>query len=95
MSDLNEFKQCYALSAKLMEELTKEQLAQVTRMLALHLAEYQPRFGDIARSDLLGLLGATKISEEHTKLLRDAMLMLVGYLGLMLADDEDENSTMH
>jgi len=95
MSDFDEFKQYYSLSATLMEELTKEQLAVVARMLALHLADYQARFGEIPRSDLLGLLGATEISEENARLLRDAMLTLVGYLGLMFDEDEDEDGTMH
>jgi hypothetical protein len=95
MSDFDEFKQYYSLSSKLIDELTKEQLCQVARMLALHLADYQARFGDMPRSDLLRLLGAAEINEEQAKLLRDGMLTLVGYLGLMFDDDEDEDNTVH
>ena len=68
--------------------MSKEQLAEVARMLALHVADYQARFGDIPRSDLLGLLGVTEISEEQAKLLRDGMQALVGYLAWILDDDQ-------
>src|SRR4051812_26862314 len=89
MSNLDEFKQYYSLSSKLMEELTKEQLAEVARILALGVADYQARFGDIPRADLLKLLRATEISEEQVKLLCDGMLTLIGYLALILDDDQE------
>ena len=60
--------------------MTKEQLAEVARMLALHVADYQSRFGEIPRSDLLQLLGVTEINEDQAKLLRDGMQTLTGYL---------------
>ena len=64
MTKLDEFKQYYSLSSNLIDELTKEQLAEVMRMLALHVADYQTRFGNIPRANLLKLLGTTEISEE-------------------------------
>ena len=47
MSDFDEFKAYYALAGELIEELSKEQLAECARLLALHVADYQRRFGDI------------------------------------------------
>jgi hypothetical protein len=91
MSIFDEFKQYYSLCSKLLDELTKEQLAEVARMLALHVADYQARFGDTPRSDLLKLLGATEITEEQAKLLRDGMQTLVGYLALVLDDDQADD----
>ena len=88
MPNLDEFKQYYSLSSKLIDELTKDQLSEVARMLALHVADYQARFGEIPRSDLLKLLGVTEISKEQAKLLRDGMQTLVGYLALILDDDQ-------
>jgi hypothetical protein len=41
-----------------------EQLAETPRLLALHLADYRSRFGEIPRPDLLDLLGATEIKDE-------------------------------
>jgi hypothetical protein len=74
------------------EELDKEQVAEVARLLALHVADYQQRFGVSPRSGLLELLGVVEISEEQATLLRNGMEILVGYLGHMREGlgDEDE-----
>ena len=55
------------------------------------MADYQARFGDIPRSDLLKLLGVTEITEEQAKLLRDGMQTLVAYLALVLDDDQADD----
>ena len=39
MSDFEEFKSYYALSVELIEELSKEQLAECARTLTLHVAD--------------------------------------------------------
>jgi hypothetical protein len=49
--------------------------------MAVHLAEYQRRFGEIPRQDLLELAGATDINERQARMLRDGMELRVGYLG--------------
>jgi len=50
-------------------------------MLALYLADYRARFGVVERRDLLELVGATELTDEQTRLLREGMQLLVGYLG--------------
>ena len=90
MSDFAEFKQCYSLADKLVNELTKEQLAEAARMMAVHLADYVQRFGDIPQSDLLSQLGTAKISARQALLLRDGMLILAGYLAAVRNDPEDD-----
>jgi len=90
----DEFKQYYSLSAKLIDEMTKERLAEVARMLALHVADYEARFGGIPRSALLGLLGVSEISQEHAKLLRDGMQTLTAYIALTLDDDQGDDADM-
>jgi hypothetical protein len=61
-------------------------------MLALHLVDYRFRFGDIPRQDVLDLLGATEISDDH---LRDSMELLVGYLATVRAGLKDDDSFIH
>ena len=95
MDTLDQFKQYYSLSAKLIEEMAKEQLADVARMLALHVADYQSRFGEIPRSDLLQRLGVTEINADQAKLLREGMQTLTGYLALLLDADEDGDDVVH
>ena len=54
-SDLDELSQCYALADKLYEMMLPEQIQECLRMLALHLADYRPRFEVVERRDLLDL----------------------------------------
>ena len=90
MSDFAEFKQCYSLADKLIDELTKEQVAESARMMAVHLADYVQRFGEIPQGDLLSRLGTAKISAREALLLRDGMLMLAGYLAAVRNDPDDD-----
>ena len=59
-------------------------------MLAIHLADYRLRFGHIPRRDVFELAGATKLTDEHARLLRDGMQLLVGYLASVQEGWEDE-----
>ena len=64
-------------------------------MLALRIADYQSRFGEIPRSDLLQRLGVTEINANQAKLLREGMQTLTGYLALLLDADEDGDDVVH
>jgi hypothetical protein len=77
----DQFESYAAIADQLIAELSKAQLAECARMLALHLADYRQRFGEIAHTDLLQLADVVKIGDEQAVLLRDGMEMLVGYLG--------------
>jgi hypothetical protein len=52
MTHFDEFKALYSLSGQLVEELDKEQVAEVARLLALHVADYEQRFGKIPATTL-------------------------------------------
>ena len=43
-------------ASKPIDKLTKDQLVEVARMLALHISDHQARFGDMPRADLLNYL---------------------------------------
>ena len=60
MSDFEEFKQYISIADQLFETMTPEQILECLRMLALHLADYRSRFGEIPKQDLLDLAGATE-----------------------------------
>ena len=95
MSDLDEFKSYYALSDRLIEAMSPEQLADCLRMLALHLADYRFRFGDIPRQDVLDLVGATEINDAQARLLRDGMELLVGYLASVREGWKEDDEPVH
>lgn len=85
MADLSEFQQYDKLADALIENSTKEQLAECARLLALKLAHYQGKFGEIPLEDTLALLGATEPNDEQAVQLRDGMEILVGLLGGVLS----------
>ncbi len=85
MADLSDFQQYYKLADILIEQASKEQLAECTRLLALNLAHYQGKFGEIPLEDTLSILDATEPNDEQEVLLRDGMEILVGLLGGVLS----------
>jgi len=85
MTDLTEFQHYYKLADKLIKSATKEQLAESARLLALNLAHYQGKFGEIPLEDTLAILDLTEPNDEQAVLLRDGMEILVGLLGNVLS----------
>jgi hypothetical protein len=85
MADLSEFQQYDKLADALIENSTKEQLAECARLLALNLAHYQGKFGEIPLEHTLALLGATEPNDDQAVLLKDGMEILVGLLGGVLS----------
>jgi len=72
--------------------MSKDDTAKCLRLVAVHLADYQSRFGQIPRQDLVELAGASEVSDEHARLLRDRMELLVGYLAPVREGWEDEDA---
>lgn len=81
MADLTNFQQYYKLADALIERANKEQLAQCARLLALNLAHYQGKFGEMPLEDTLAVLDATEPNDEQAKMLSDGMGIFVGLLG--------------
>jgi hypothetical protein len=76
----DQFESYAAVADQLIAELSKTQLAECARMLALHVADYRHRFGEIPHTDWLRLADTIKIGAEQAALLRDGMEVLVGCL---------------
>lgn len=85
MADLSDFQQYSKLADILIEQASKEQLAECARLLALNLAHYQGKFGEMPLEDTLAILDATEPNDEQAVLLRDGMEILVGVLGGVLS----------
>lgn len=86
MADLSDFQQYYKLADLLIEQASKEQLAECARLIALNLAHYQSKFGvDLPLGDTLATLDAAEPNEEQALLLRAGMEVLVGVLGGVLS----------
>ena len=90
MTNLTEFKQYYTLADRLIEDASKEQLAECARLLALNLAHYQGKFGEVPMDETLAIINATEPNDEQAVLLRDGMEVLVGVLGNVLSGLSEE-----
>src|SRR5262245_28258713 len=95
MGDIDEFKSYCALANQLIDAMSKERIAECLHVMAVHLAEYQRRFGEIPRPDLLELAGATELNDDQARLVRDGMELLVGYLASVRDGLEDEDGPIH
>ena len=90
-SDFDEFQSYCALANQLIDAMSKEQIAECLRVVTVHLAEYQRRFGEIPKPYLLELAGATEVNDDQLRLVRDGMELLVGYLGPVREGWEEED----
>ncbi|MDP3844034.1 MAG: hypothetical protein Q8Q81_15945 [Oxalobacteraceae bacterium] len=81
MTDLSTFDQYNKLADLLIEQATKEQLAECARLLVLNLAHHQSLHGEIPLGETLALPDATAPNAAQSQLLTDGMINLVGMLG--------------
>ena len=95
MNDFDEFKAYFALANKLIKSMRKEQLVDCLRLLAVYVAGYRSKFGEMPRQDLLESLGTTEINDTQARLLRDSMGLLVGHLTSIQAGFGDEDARIH
>lgn len=81
MSDLSTFAQYIKLADQLIEKVSKEDLAECARLLALNVAHYQNKYGELPLEEKLAMIGMTKPNDEQIQMLTDGMEILVGVLG--------------
>lgn len=78
----HEFRAYWKLSEDLIADATKEELAEVARILGMQAAHYARKFGELAIPDMTHLLASTA-DEASVGLLRDGTIALVGILGVV------------
>jgi hypothetical protein len=93
--DFKEFAAYWKVAERIIERSSKEEIANVARILALHAAAYARRFGDLPAQDQLDYFSAragefdaeqllkTPDGERLVGLLKDGMAALVGVLATM------------
>jgi len=71
----------YALAAdELLDKASKDQLADVAKLLALNIGWYHQRYGDLPQDSLLGMVRAGTLDEDGKRLLLHGMQNLVSAL---------------
>ena len=85
MSDLLMFDQYNKLADLLIEQVSKEEIAECARLLAMNVAHYQSKYGELPLEEKLAMIGMTKPNEEQIQLMTDGMEILVGVLGTVVS----------
>ncbi len=75
--DFTKFVAYLGVSDTLIEQATKEEVAEVARVLALHVAHYRARYGDVSIEESLEMLRTETVSDEQAKTLADGFGVLV------------------
>jgi len=89
MSEADDFTVYARLADTLIEEATKDQLADVARLLALNIGYYHEKYGDVPQETLLRMVRAETLDQETQRLLLHAMQNLVSALGEIIGVSED------
>lgn len=84
-ADLTTFHQYYALADQLIAQASKDDLAECARLLALNLAHYELRFGELPLDETLAALSAAEPNDAQAQMLTRGMENLVGLLGNVLS----------
>ena len=79
-SEIQRFIDLLQASDTLIEQATKEDVAEVARVLALHVAHYRRRYGDISVDESLALLKIEKLDDDTAGSLADGFGVLVEVL---------------
>jgi hypothetical protein len=82
MDTFHEFRAYWQLSEDLIADATKDDLAEVARILGMQAAHYARKYGELPIPDMTHLL-ANAEDEEIVGLLRDGTIALVGILGMV------------
>ena len=85
MPDLTTLKQYYKLADLLIEKVSKEDLAECAQLLAMNIAHYKSKYGELPLDEKLALIGMHKANEEQIQLMCDGMDIFVGVLGNVVA----------
>ena len=89
MSALAEFKDYYKRLDEMIAESTKEDLAECARLLALNVAHYKAKYGELPLEEHQAMLEADDIDEDLAKLLASGVLEMVSILALVTGGSDE------
>lgn len=81
MTELSTFGQYYKLADQLVEKASKEYLAECARLLALNIAQYKMKYGELPLDETLAMIGMERPNAEQLELMTNGMETFVGLLG--------------
>lgn len=88
MPDLEKLRQYMILVDQLVEVAEKEDIAECARLLAMNVAHYKKRYGELPLEDQLSMINAEEINDQQAELVIDGMETLAGMLGSIMELNE-------
>ncbi len=89
MNALAEFKDYYKRLDEIIAESTKADLAECARLLALNVAHYKAKYGELPLEEHQTMLETKDIDEEVAKLLTSGVLEMAVVLALVTGRSEE------
>ncbi len=89
MNALAEFKDYYKRLDEIIADSTKADLAECARLLALNVAHYKAKYGELPLEEHQAMLEADDIDEEMAKLLASGVLEMTVVLALVTGRSEE------
>ena len=83
------FRDYYQLANRLIEVAEKDTLAEVARMLAIHVAHYQSKHGKVPMEETLRMLHSVTLTDDELGVAADAMEYLSAFIGVASGLVED------
>jgi hypothetical protein len=75
------------LSDQLVDEATKEELGDVARVLALHLARYQAKYGGIPMEESMDLLASETLDDDQARAMSEGFAILIAVIQQLATPD--------
>ena len=79
-SDFQKFVAYVGVSDTLIEQASKEEVAEVARVLALLVSHYRQRYGEVSIEESLEMLRVVRVSDEKAKVLANGFGVLIEVL---------------
>ena len=95
MEETADFAAYSRLADELIGKATKEQVADVARLLALNIGYYHEKYGNVPQEILVGMVRAETLSDESKQLLLHGMQNLVSALSEVMGVGEDGEEARH
>jgi len=89
MISLEDFKDYYKRLDEMIADSTKADLAECARLLALNVAHYRAKYGELPMEEHQAMLEADDIDEEMAKLLASGVLEMAVVLALVTGRSEE------
>ena len=64
--------------------MSKEDIAECASLLAMNVAHYQSKYGELPLEEKLAMINMDKPNDEQIQLMIDGMVILVGVQGMLL-----------